>query len=60
MLAKADIVIALNEAIEARRMDSAQAAARVGIGRAELARLLRGDTIPYDVPRLSAMLAALG
>jgi predicted XRE-type DNA-binding protein len=58
-LAKANVVIKIDEAIEKRRLAHARAARAMGMPLQELSRLLRGHTEPYTVDRLKDLLSRL-
>ncbi|MBR0707953.1 helix-turn-helix domain-containing protein [Bradyrhizobium liaoningense] len=58
-LAKSNIVIEIDEAIEKRGLAHAKAARTMGLPPRELTKLLRGHTKPYTVDRLKELLSRL-
>lgn len=58
-LAKADVVINIDELIEKRGLTRAKAARIMEMPQPELVRLLRGHTGPYTVDRLKEFLSRL-
>lgn len=60
MLLKSTIVLELRRLIEARRLSQTAAAEVIGMGQANLSRLLRGQFRGYSVDRLMRLLTALG
>lgn len=58
MLLKSSLVIALRRLIEARHLSQTAAAKRIGIGQADLSKLLSGRLRGYAVERLMRMLTA--
>lgn len=60
LLAKADLVRQLRNAIAARKLTTAQAAGLLGIEETKLKLLLRGHTERYTIDRLFRFLNALG
>ncbi|MCK1442791.1 XRE family transcriptional regulator [Bradyrhizobium sp. 48] len=58
-LAKANVVIKIDEAIEKRGLTHARAARIMEMPQKELTKLLRGHTKPYTVDRLKELLSRL-
>jgi predicted XRE-type DNA-binding protein len=59
-LAKAKLVLQLNECIQDQKLSHAKAAGLLGIERSRLEALLRGRTEKYTLDRLFRFLVALG
>lgn len=60
VLAKADLVIHIGNAIAARRLTQVQAAAVLGLDQPKLSALLRGNTTGFSLDRLFRLLNKLG
>ncbi|WP_342154497.1 helix-turn-helix transcriptional regulator [Methylorubrum sp. SB2] len=58
MLLKANLTAALRQLIAARKLTQTKAAQLIGIGQADLSKLLRGSIRGYSVERLMGFLTA--
>ena len=60
LLAKANLVLVLSDAIKAEKLTQAAAAKRLGLTQPKVSRLLRGQTEGFSLDRILALLRHLG
>lgn len=60
LLAKANLVLVLSDAIRAQRLTQAAAARRLGLTQPKISRLLRGQTEGFSLDRILALLRHVG